>query len=492
MARNPFKRVRRLRQTDEAWECTARRARAWITPPDQDPYRPYIILTASSARKVVGSRIVEDSPTLNQVTNALAKAMRRPAPGSGGKRRPAVVYLEDEDLVQALSPMLQEIEVLCEYRHTLREVERALQSMGSFTGREAPLPGLLRSPGVTVPMVEGLFEAAASFYREAPWRWVDDSRPIEVRYPPDGRPRYAIVMGHGGQTYGLARYDSPEAMHAIYSGKQPEELMGRMQWTSLLFCEIIEVPFDDLDDMEKYGWPVAGDLAYPVPLRVSSSGHPARPGKSDLLWFEAALLAIPPFMRDHMRAQEGVCRPAKATLTVAMTDGEDSVHLSYPVPGFEIPFELDWMASEEQRAARADAACERNAELAGIFEQWLISQELTEKTVRGHLGNVKFFADAYMASGGSVDFPRPADEADRLDVDEFLSEWFLREATGVSAGTVKANIASLKKFYTCLKETDQMPAEESDEILELLREDRDYYLETARDHEKRGCGEEEE
>nr|HID12984.1 hypothetical protein [Anaerolineae bacterium] len=348
MARDPLAKVRRLRQTDEVWESTVRRMRAWITPKDQDPYRPYITITVSQTGKVVGTDVVDDVPTPDQVLNAIAKAMRRPALGGGRKRRPAVIHMDDETLVEALAPKLQEVGVRCKYWRTLREAEKALLSMEQFITKREPIPGLLKSPGVTPFLVKGLFEAAAFFYREAPWRWIDDSRPIEVRYPPDGRPRYAVVMGHGGQTYGLAAYNSPDELREIYAGMPPDKLIGRMEWTSLLFGEVMEMPFDDLDDMEKYGWSVAGELAYPLPIRVARSGRPVRPGKSELLWFEAALLAIPTFVRDLLQADRGLPRPAEAALSVTMADGEDSVYLRYPVPGFEIPYEEEWAAVGEE------------------------------------------------------------------------------------------------------------------------------------------------
>ena len=347
MARGPLTKVHRLRQTDEVWESAVCRMRAWITPRNQAPYRPYVVLTVSPTGKVVGSDVVEDVPTSDQVLNTIAKAMRRPARGGGRKRRPAVIYMDDKALIELLAPRLQEVGVRCEYRHTLREVEEALLSMEQFMTRREPIQGLLKSPGVTPFLVKGLFEAAAFFYREAPWRWIDDSRPIEVRYPLDGRLRYAVVMGHGGETYGLAAYDSPGELREVYSGVAPDKLIGRMRWSSLLFGEVTEVPFDDLDNMEKYEWPVAGELAYPIPLRVTRSGRPVRPGKSGLLWFEAALLAIPTFVREYMRADGEFPRPADATLTVTMADGEDSIHLRHPVPGFEIPYEQEEDAQQE-------------------------------------------------------------------------------------------------------------------------------------------------
>ena len=336
----PLEEVRDLRQADEVWESTIRLARIWITPPDEDPYRPYLALTVSPTGQILGTEILDkDPPMSDEVINALAKAMCYPGPGAGGKRRPTAIHMEDEALVEALAPKLQEVGVRCEYRHTLREAEYALVEMDRFMSEQEPISGLLEVPGVTPFVVDGLFEAAAYFYREAPWRWLDDSHPIGMRYPVDSEPRYAVVMGHGGETYGLALYNSAEILQATYAGVPPDQLIGQEGWIAVLFGEAIDMSFDDLDAIRKYDWPVAGKYAYPLVLQVTRSGQPTRPSKSELFRIEAALLAIPDFVENQMAAAEGLPQSAMETMTIAMADGEDQISLGYPVPGFEMSLE---------------------------------------------------------------------------------------------------------------------------------------------------------
>jgi hypothetical protein len=256
----------------------------------------------------------------------------------------------------------------------------------------------------------------------------------------------------------------------------PGQLIGKEEaaWTALLFGEAIETPFDDLDAIEAYDWPIAGRYGYPLPLQIGLSGRPTRPGKSDLLRLEATLLAIPRFVREHMRAHAEPPQPAEETLVILMADGEDRVHLRYPVPDLERGTEDQWPLAAETEVR------ELNAELLGTFEQWLHDQGLSARTIRRHLDNVETFAEHYLAEeGGSLELPCSADEAEPADVDEFLADWLLQRTDRALVGTVKSHIASLKKLYTCLKETGQIPAEDSDEILTLLREDRAYYLELA-------------
>jgi hypothetical protein len=240
------------------------------------------------------------------------------------------------------------------------------------------------------------------------------------------------------------------------------------------------MPFDDLDAMETHNWPVAGRYAYPLVLRVGLSGRPARPSKSELLRIEAAMLAIPVFVEEHMEADVGLPQPAKETLSVPMADGEDRISLIYPVAGFEIPTEESWVSIAEEMGVY-----ERNGELLDIFERWLQEQRLSAKTIQRHLDNVGRFVNRYLAdAGGALEIPGPGDEAVPEDVDEFLADWLLYEEDRRPVETVKAHIASLKKFYLCLEEMGEIAVEDARAIRRVLQEDRAYYLETARDFEK--------
>ena len=467
--------ARNLRQADEIWECTARRARTWITPPDRDPYRPYIVLIVSQHGKVRGTEIFELEPAPSEIIGALAKAMCHPVPGSGGKRRPTSIHVDDADLATTLAPELREVGVNCQFRHTLREVEEALEALEQSFGYEERIASLLDTPGVTPFMVQGFFEAAASFYREAPWRWVDDANPIEIRYPPGGRPHYAVVMGHGGEAYGLAIYKSTDVLKETYAGTPMDQLIGRETWIALLFNQAIEMPFNDLDAIEAHTWPVAGKHAYPLPVQVGLSGQLTRPGGSDLLRLEAALLAIPSFVVKYMRADVTRPQPAEETLKIAMADGEDRIHLSYPVAGLETTPEDD-VAFIAQSAEMLT----RNAALLDAFEQWMHAQDLSGKTIRTHRDNIERFAQRYLAEeGGTLGIPCPADEGELADIDEFLADWLPYRVERASVKAVKSHMASLKTFYRFLGETNQMSAADVEEILALLERDRGYYLELA-------------
>jgi hypothetical protein len=72
----------------------------------------------------------------------------------------------------------------------------------------------------------------------APWRWLTDHHPLAIRYRPEDAPRYAVVMGSGGEVLGLAVYDTLADLQRIYqSPLSPKQLTQIVTWFVLFFEE---------------------------------------------------------------------------------------------------------------------------------------------------------------------------------------------------------------------------------------------------------------
>jgi hypothetical protein len=323
--------LRGLKLYDETWQIARRRMRLWITPPDKEPERPYIILCQSLDGPVLVSNIQPGNPSPEEMLAALATAMRRPPEGAGPPRRPTLVELEEAELVEALAPALDLLDIGCE-QAPLDFLEATLLDLETHLRGREPIPGLLALPGTTPEGVGAFFSAAAFYYREAPWRWLSDSEPLAVRCPPTAQPRYAVIMGNAGIEYGLAVYDSWTALQDVYRGGRPRLSGPGARWWAVMYDELTNLPFDDLDGLEAHGWEVAGEQAYPIPAVLSAKKALERPGAQELAWLEALLRALPPFVRDHLRTPGGGLRPAQATLEVPAASGEMAVQLQFPAP----------------------------------------------------------------------------------------------------------------------------------------------------------------
>ncbi|MBL7163449.1 MAG: hypothetical protein ISS57_12650 [Anaerolineales bacterium] len=293
MSKDPLEKIRRLKQTDEVWEGTTRLARMWISPKNADPYRSYHLIFVSDTDRVVLTKINNELPTPDQVCEALFKAMRRPALGAGRKRRPRVLALDDKELVQAITPRLAEIGVLCEYRSELPFASYALQELEQHVNRKFPAPpSLLSIRGVTIPLLGNIFTSAADFYRLAPWEQLQDETPIEIRYPAGAASRFVVVMGAAGESFGISVNDTRADLNRMFTAASPRQLIKEISWFTLTYDVAPYFSFDDLDTISRYDWPVVNEYAYPSMARVGPTPEFYLPTRQDLFWVEGALPVV--------------------------------------------------------------------------------------------------------------------------------------------------------------------------------------------------------
>jgi len=396
MTKNLIDKARRLRQIDATWLCTARRAPTWIMPKNQPPYRPYIVLVVEQETELIRRTVIKsERPTPDVVLEVLLKAMAGSLLGPlgsligfGKRGRPARILLDDADIVQSLAPRLAEIDVRCNYSPSSQLLDATLREMEAHMTKREPIAGLLSIPGATEPLARDLFEAAAEYYRQAPWRWIDNTSPIEIRYPPDGRTRYAVVLGSGGETFGLSLYESPKDLDVALHTTNPEQATEQISWFSLIFEEALTMTFDDLDAMEKYGWAIAGELAYPLVIKALPPDGWGVPSASEITWLAAALRAIPDFVVGCLQADRGWPRPAEATHSLPGVHGGQSIALRYPASSLNADeqeleeYIQDWYWDEQSHEFTRQAGA-----LLFQFMDYLETTGLSEQTVRKHESN---------------------------------------------------------------------------------------------------------
>lgn len=331
MLKNMLRRAQRLRQTDATWQCTARRAPCWIHPEDDFTLRPYVVLVLDQdTDKARRADILQERPSAWRVFDVLLQAMLRPASGSGQRERPSRVALDDADLSQVLVPRLGEIGVKCEYRASLPFADAALRDMEAFMNGRDPIPGLLQIPGVTPPLAEAFFVAAADYWNKAPWKLLPCTVPVEVRFPPEGRPRFAVTMGSEGEVFGLALYESLAGLQALYFGGRSEEVSSGITALGLVFVDAKAMSFADLDSAERYGWPVAAGLAFPQVRKADGPVGAEQPTVEELAWLAATSMVLPDFVVDRMEADRGSPRGARASYSLSDIYGGRAIALRYP------------------------------------------------------------------------------------------------------------------------------------------------------------------
>ncbi|MBT3391533.1 MAG: hypothetical protein HN413_14125 [Chloroflexi bacterium] len=331
MAKIPLEKIRNLNQKPETWEVAVCLARTWISPEHENPYRPWYVMVVSDQNKVIRNGIYEQPPTADEIQEELLKAMKRPMLGSGSKRRPQKLIFDDEALLQELAPVLDAIEIASEFRRDLPFANPTLRELEQMMNRGYPEPeSLLSIPGATVPLLGKVFEAAADFYRIAPWELLPYEVAMEIRYPVDGATRYAVVMGGAGESFGIFVSDDLVGLQRIFHEFDPPGLASELKFFSLTYDTAIYFAFDDLDAIAQYGWPIPNPNAYPSIMRFSPEKEFFLPSLNDIFWLEAVLPALGEYFENHFDVDEFE-RERQYTFDVGILAGRADVYLQLPI-----------------------------------------------------------------------------------------------------------------------------------------------------------------
>jgi len=119
--------------------------------------------------------------------------------------------------------------------------------------------------------------------------------------------------------------------------------------------------------------------------------------------------------------------------------------------------------------------CERikrdNEEYLDKFSEWLKKSKLSKKTINKHISNIDFYINDYLLYDDAIEAKNGADA-----IGMFLGYWFIRKAMWSSKTTIKSNAASLKKFYTFMKEENLINNVELNKLNETIKEDMPQWL----------------
>lgn len=444
----------KLPQTGATWQATVRSAPAWIAPKNEPKYRPYLVLVADTETGTIRQmEMQEQRPTPEIVLSALAAAMVKPMFMAGKRGRPVRIVLDDQELVSVLTPELAGIGVRCDYASSLPVVNDALSEMAAHLNQGEARPSVLSVPGVTLPLFADLCAAAAEFYQRAPWRWLDNLAAIEARYPANGPARYLVIMGFGGQEFGLALYPTLEDLRWQISGLEPPAIYEKLTTTSLTFDEADVLAFEDLDAIEQHGWPVAGPRAYPLLMRITPPAQVSVPGANEIALLAAALRTLPGFVTERLHADQGAPQPAEATYALSNVHANAQITFRYPVDLPELAalrdnaalddVELEEMIADWHWDDASHAFARQVGTLLLEFLSYLEWTGLSEQTLRKHDQNCWLIGKFTLDYGSD----RPFKPAIFLGEPGYLAEFKRKVTSSPSAlNSYKATWRKLARY----------------------------------------------
>lgn len=131
------------------------------------------------------------------------------------------------------------------------------------------------------------------------------------------------------------------------------------------------------------------------------------------------------------------------------------------------------MTDYEKYEKACEAIRKANEKLLNDFGGWLQSAGLAEKTIASHRANIDFYVNEYLLYEDAIEAKDGVDE-----VDSFLGYWFIKKAMWASAASIKANAASLKKFYTFMHEQGLVDKESLLDLKQVIKDGMPEWLAT--------------
>jgi hypothetical protein len=316
--------IEHLPQEYDVWQVDARQTPNWIRI-GGEMVRPWVILVTSRSNDLVlANQIAEERPSSALLWDLLVQGMHHPAAGEA--HRPSEIQVRSDERWESLRSHLEEIGVGLAVSEELDQLAEMFQGLSQHLCGK-PEPGLLDMPGVTPGQVACFYEAAALFFRLAPWKKVGYEAAIKVesdRYR--GGPWYAVLMGQSGLLAGLALYDDLGTLSKLLAtgGGSDEENARETVVTTMSFGEEWTIPVADLEAAKKYGWPVVRPDAYPDVFHKERGMATRRPLAWELELMEGCVRAVPNFVTRRIQDD-----PAREEITVPVASGPLKLVLSW-------------------------------------------------------------------------------------------------------------------------------------------------------------------
>ena len=109
------------------------------------------------------------------------------------------------------------------------------------------------------------------------------------------------------------------------------------------------------------------------------------------------------------------------------------------------------------------------------FSDYLKKENLSQKTIKSHMGNLGFFYTYLTYYDESNSFAK----MDFVDVGGFLGDFFPRKAMWASPSSVKSNISTFKKFFKFMVKSNHIPENEYDDLLSLIKSEKEDWIESV-------------
>lgn len=154
---------------------------------------------------------------------------------------------------------------------------------------------------VSQEQARDFYRAAATFYRESPWRTVGEGETIKIACQQlGGGPWYAVILGKMINIKGLMLFDDREGRRLMQRANY-QRIADRLRAIAVHFEDAGQAHPEDVAAVQRHAFEVAGPNAYPLAFRMETGRRFREPVAWELELLEACLWMIPDFLK---RAQD--------------------------------------------------------------------------------------------------------------------------------------------------------------------------------------------
>jgi tetratricopeptide (TPR) repeat protein len=314
-------RLKNLPIRPDVWQLGFVRMPAWVAEEGAKPFRPQIGLCHSTASGLVGTGgiLAPGDPT----GPAALAAVVHLATMKGVSYRPEQIEVRDPKLAETLRLELADVGIDAVLTERLDGLDEVIADMARHFGSGA-IATRFFEPGVEVERLRAFAEAAAAFYRAAPWNHLIDEDLVRVEAPetPAGL-GWLSVLGAGGRERGLAFYSSRKDFERFLMDETPEFYAAETRRWLFGYDEVMDWPIADSELWEEQGLPVADARAYPSLICHLGNGRTKPAGAEQLAFVEALLRALTATTEDELDS-------GRWSKTAPTIEGERTVELSLP------------------------------------------------------------------------------------------------------------------------------------------------------------------
>ncbi len=307
----------------ESWQADVRRLPGWLEQ-DGELRRPWAsLVTSPDEHLVLTQNLVMVPPPDEWIWKNVVDAILHPLMGE--PHRPGIIEVGSDTFLRVLYDRLEAIGVQCVAADNLEQIDDIFRQLGKFLSGGRASPPLVEVPGVQLDDVQSFYEAAADFYRAAPWRLVPGDTTLKIQCQKfSTHTWYGVVMGQSGLVLGLALYEDIGMLRQLFAGADSDDERSRQATgLSVIYGEAFEIPIADLEAAERHAWPIVSPEAYPNPVYV----NPGRSMRPPLAWelglLEGCLRAIPQFLESGDKSATIEVSNSRGNLTLQLSRMEE-------------------------------------------------------------------------------------------------------------------------------------------------------------------------